>query len=514
MLIESCPFRQSSCRGFQHILKWFRVQCHSDGNERSHRLTTELNIPIQVDRHCGVALHEQLAAQFRRAILDGRLSAGTRLPSTRSLAAATGVSRNVALASYDELFAEGYVEGRHGSGTYVAHDLPATPSRSIPAPSGTPRWLWRLPDLPSAEPDRPGLIDFRLGKPSTSRLPSDAWRRVWQTVASEPVPAGYGDPAGEPLLREAIAAYVRRSRGVVCDASDVVVTSGAVQAVDLVARATLRPGDGVAFENPGYPVARAVLEASGARIVPVGVDDDGLRVDALSGVTPPPLLVYVTPSHQYPLGGRMSLARRMALLEWSREADGLIVEDDYDSEYRYDGPPLPALAGLDEAGRVAYVGTFSKLLAPSLRVGYLVGPAPLRERVVRMKRLADYHTAWPLQRALAAFIADGHLERHVRRMRRHYADKRAALDLALRPVADRAVLRGLEAGLHVFLELDPSLDAEVVRARALERGVAVSTLDGYSCDGPPPNGLLIGYGGLEIPDIISGAATLRECLAR
>lgn len=364
----------------------------------------------------------------------------------------------------------------------------------------------------SSEPERPGQIDFRLGQPATNRIPADVWRRVWQTVASEPIPPGYGDPAGEPLLRDAIAAYVRRSRGVVCDASDVVVTSGATQALDLVARATLRPGEGVGFENPGYPVARAVLEASGARIVPVSVDDDGLRVDVLSAISPAPLLAYVTPSHQYPLGGRMPLARRMALLEWALEADSLIIEDDYDSEYRYDGPPLQALAGLDEAGRVAYIGTFSKLLSPALRVGYLVGPAPLLERVIRMKRLTDYHTAWPLQRALAAFIAEGHLERHVRRMRRHYADKRAALASGLGPVADRAALRGLEAGLHVFLELDPMLDAEVVRQRVLERGVVVSTLAGYSCAGLPPNGLLLGYGGLEIPAIVSGASILCECL--
>lgn len=475
-------------------------------------MTADLDIPIHVDRDSGLALHEQLATQFRRAILDGRLAAGVRLPSTRALATATGVSRNVALASYDELFAEGYVEGRHGSGTYVAHDLPTPPSRSLPAPSGSPRWLRPLRDLPPSEPELAGAIDFRLGKPSTSRLATDSWRRVWQTVASEPVPAGYGDPAGEPRLRAAIADYVRRQRGVICDASDVVVTGGAVQAIDLVARATLEAGDGVAFENPGYPVARAVLSGNGGRIVPVGVDDDGLRVDLLMAVEPAPLLAYVTPSHQYPLGCRMSLSRRMALLEWAREADGLIVEDDYDSEYRYDGPPLPALAALDDGGRVAYIGTFSKLVAPSLRVGYLVGPAPLRERVVRMKRLADYHTAWPLQRALAGFIAEGHLERHVRRMRRHYADKRTTLAVAFAPVADRAVLRGLEAGLHVFLELDPAIDAEVVRRRALDRGVIVATLDGYACDGPPPNGLLLGYGALEIPEIVSGAAILRDSL--
>lgn len=475
-------------------------------------MTVDLAIPIEVDRDSGVALHAQLAEQFRRAILDGRLAAGDRLPATRQMAAEVGVSRNVVLACYDELFAQGYVEGRHGSGTYVAHDLPAASARTLPAPSGTPRWLRDLPELISTDADPTARIDFRLGRPSTSYLASDAWRRIWQTVASDPVPSGYGDPAGEPLLCEAIAAYVRRSRGVICQASDVVVTSGAVQAIDLVARATIRPGDAVAIEDPGYPVARAVLTARGAQIVPVGVDEDGLLVDELAEHSDAPLLAYVTPSHQYPLGVRMSLARRMALLEWARMADGLIVEDDYDSEYRYDRAPLPALAGLDDEGRVAYIGTFSKLLAPSLRVGYLIGPAPLRERVVQAKRLADYHTAWPVQRALAAFITDGHLERHIRRMRRHYADKRAALARALEPVADRAVMRGLEAGLHVYLELEPPLDAEVVRQRAFERGVAVTTLAGYVVDGQPANGLLLGYGGLSLEEIEEGAAVLCECL--
>lgn len=477
-------------------------------------MTVDLAIPIQIDRDSGAALHTQLAEQFRRAILDGRLAAGDRLPATRQMAAEVGVSRNVVLACYDELFAQGYVEGRHGSGTYVAHDLPTTSERTLPAPSGTPRWLRDIPDLAPIDTDPTARIDFRLGRPSTSLLASDAWRRIWQAVASEPVPSGYGDPAGDPRLCEAIAAYVRRSRGVICQASDVVVTSGAVQAIDLVARATLLPGDTVAIENPGYPVARAVLTSRGARIVPIGVDDDGLQVEHLAEHAEAPLLTYVTPSHQYPLGVRMSLARRMALLEWARMTDGLIVEDDYDSEYRYDRAPLPALAGLDNDGRVAYIGTFSKLLAPSLRVGYLIGPAPLRERVVRAKRLADYHTAWPVQRALAAFINDGHLERHIRRMRRHYADKRAALARALEPVADRAILRGLEAGLHVYLELEPPLDAEVVRQRAFDRDVAVTTLSGYVVDGSATNGLLLGYGGLSLEEIEEGAAALRECLTR
>jgi GntR family transcriptional regulator/MocR family aminotransferase len=242
--------------------------------------------------------------------------------------------------------------------------------------------------------------------------------------------------------------------------------------------------------------------------VPVSVDDDGLRVEELPVGDAAPMFVYVTPSHQYPLGARMPVGRRVALIEWARANDGLIVEDDYDSEFRFDAPPLPALAGIDEAGRVAYVGTFSKVLSPALRVGYLVAPSPLRERVERFKRLSDFHTPWPVQRALASFITEGHLERHIRRMRRHYGEKRAALRDALAPVSHLARLRGLEAGLHAFLELDPAIDPRGIEARARRDGVIVSTLDSYFVGPVTRNGLLLGYGGLELPEIVRGAESL------
>jgi GntR family transcriptional regulator/MocR family aminotransferase len=246
--------------------------------------------------------------------------------------------------------------------------------------------------------------------------------------------------------------------------------------------------------------------------VPVPVDDDGLRVEELPAGADAPMFVYVTPSHQYPLGARMPVGRRVALIEWAQANDGLIVEDDYDSEFRFDAPPLPALAGIDETGRVAYIGTFSKVLSPALRVGYLVAPQPLRERVERYKRLSDFHTPWPLQRALAAFIIQGHLERHIRRMRRHYGEKRAALRDTFAPVSHLAQLRGLEAGLHVFLELAPELDPQDVALRARREGVIVSTLDGYFIDQPTRHGLLLGYGGLDLTEIVRGADILVRIL--
>lgn len=467
-----------------------------------------LEFPVRVERNAPTSLQVQLTEQLRRAILDGRLSAGTRLPSTRTLAAEAGVSRNVVLAAYDELFAEGYVEGKHGSGTYVTGDLPSLPRPALPAPRGTPRWLRQRPLPPGAEIEYPGAIEFRLGRPFTTQLPADVWRKVWQDVAGQLPPSDYGPPAGDPELRAAIAGYLRRSRGVACGADDVIVTAGAIQALDLIARATLALDDPVGFEEPGYQLARQVLQARGAALVPVPVDQDGLRVDQLPAGDDAPLFVYVTPSHQYPLGARMPVGRRVALIEWARTNDGLIVEDDYDSEFRFDAPPLPALAGIDDSGRVAYIGTFSKVLSPALRVGYLVAPQPLRERVERYKRLSDFHTPWPLQRALAAFITQGHLDRHIRRMRRHYGEKRAALRDALSPVSHLAQLRGLEAGLHAFLELDPSIDPHHVEVRARQEGVIVSTLDSYYLGPPTKHGLLLGYGGLSLSDIRRGADVL------
>jgi GntR family transcriptional regulator/MocR family aminotransferase len=472
-----------------------------------------MDFPIRLDRELTTSLQRQLTEQLRRAILDGRLGAGMRLPSTRSLATTVGVSRNVALAAYDELFAEGYVEGRHGSGTYVSGDLPSLPRPSLPVPPGSPRWLRELPPPPEVEPSLPGAIEFRLGRPFTTQLPADVWRRVWNDVSGQLPPSDYGAPAGDPELRAAIAGYLRRSRGVACGTDDVIITGGALQAVDLVTRATVEPGDPVAFEEPGYSLARQVLQARGARLVPVPVDDDGLRVDRLPVGPDAPYYVYVTPSHQYPLGARMPVARRVALIEWARENDGLVVEDDYDSEFRFDAPPLPALAGLDESGRVAYVGTFSKVLSPALRVGYLVAPPPLLERVQRLKRLSDYHTPWPVQRALATFILEGHLERHIRRMRRHYGEKRAALAESLAPVADVARLQGLEAGLHAFLELDARIDPARVAKRAhTNHRVIVSTLDSYYIGRPTRSGLLLGYGGLSQTEIERGGAVLAQII--
>src|SRR5215469_17154536 len=398
------------------------------------KIAPDFGLPIALERAAPTPLHQQLCEQLRRAILDGRLASGTRLPSTRTFAQALGVSRTVTSSAYDELFAEGYVEGRHGSGTYVARDLPPLPRLSRLVPNTPPRWLGKAPPLARDESIPPQAIAFQLGVPSISSLPPRLWRESWRSVTNHLPPTSYGPANGDPALREALAAYLGRSRGLACTPEDLIITAGATHALDLIVRATLSAGDAVGFEEPGYPAARQIVKAREGRLLPVPVDDDGMQVERLPHGLAAPLLVYTTPSHQYPLGTRLAVSRRLALLTWAQANDSLIVEDDYDSEFRFDASPLPALASLDDAGRVVYIGTFSKVLTPALRIGYLVAPPLLRERIRQIKHLTDEQVSWPSQQMLADFISRGHLDRHIRRMRQQYAQKRLIITQMLAPI--------------------------------------------------------------------------------
>lgn len=476
-------------------------------------MRASLDLPITLDREHDLSLHVQLAQQLRKAITTGLLPAGIQLASTRALAVTLGVSRNVVVAAYDELFAEGYLEGRHGSGTYVSQDIPSPPRAARPSPPSYPRWVrpTTLPvlDLPSQEPN---MIEFRLGTPMITPLSLRVWHKIWHKAIAHLPPNTSGSPKGDPRLRAALAEYLGRARGIACQAEDLIVTSGATQALDLLVRAILGPNDLVGFEEPGYPPARHILKAPGAQLLLLPVDDDGVRVDLLPHGPSAPLLVHVTPSHQYPLTTRLSVARRLALLDWAQTNDSLIIEDDYDSEFRFDASPLPALASLDTSGHVAYIGTFSKVLTPVLRIGYLLVPPPLRESIERLKRFSDNHTSWPTQQALAILLSEGHLDRHIRRMRLHYAHKRQLLKEVLAPLAPLAHLRGLDAGLHAYLELRADLDAHRVAQDAKERGVLISTIDSCYAGTPDRNGLLLGYGGLSPQEVIQGAQILREVI--
>lgn len=472
-----------------------------------------MDVPVIIDRGLNRPLHAQLSAQIRQHILDGLLPGGTRLPSTRQLAESLGISRNVVLAAYDELYAEGCTETRHGSGTFVVEGLNAHQVRR-PAPDHvSPRWLPDDPMMPGPEiPPVEGSIDFRLGRPSIAPLPLRSWQRFWREMAMEEPPNDYGPTEGYLQLRAEVAAYLGRSRGIACTADDVVMTSGAMQPLDLLLRITLSPGSVVALEEPGYPVVRKLIQSHHATLLPVPVDSDGLCVDALPEGPDAPVIVYCTPSHQYPTGARMPVSRRLALIEWASRNDSLIVEDDYDSEFRFDASPLPAMAGLDDTGRVVYVGTFSKMLTPALRMGYVVATPLLRERLVALKAVLDRHVPWPTQRVMTSFLGSGRLESHIARMRRYYARKRKMLAAIIEPLGDLARLQGLEAGLHVYLELDRRLDANRIAEEAAARGVTVTTIDNYFVGHPDRSGLLLGYGGLTSEELETGTRILVEVI--
>lgn len=472
-----------------------------------------MDLFVDLRRGSGESLQRQLAEQVRRAVLDGRVPPGTRLPSTRQLARELHISRTIVEDAYGELFSDGYVERRRGSGTFVARDLPArAPAPALPPARPSHRWPMSPPPIDLEPEAEPGMIDFRLGRPSMASLPAGVWRAMWRAMSAELPPNDYGPVAGDPDLRAAIADYLRRARGLDCAPDDVVITAGAMQAFDLIVRTSLSRDDRVAMEDPGYPEARDVLRSRGIPIIPIPVDQDGLRVDMLPDGDGAPILVYVTPSHQYPLGGRLTIARRIALIEWARRNDSLVVEDDYDSEFRFDAPPLPALASMENAGHVLYVGTFSKVLTPALGVGYLVAKGGLRARVLHMKAITDHHTPWPVQRALYAFIRDGQMDRHIRRMRRHYANTRSALHAALAIGASVASLEGIDAGLHAYLAFHAPIDpAAVVRAAAAS-GVIVRDLSRYYLGHQERSGLLLGYGGLERASVIRGATILARAI--
>jgi GntR family transcriptional regulator / MocR family aminotransferase len=463
-----------------------------------------LELPLAADRDGPEPLTSQLAGQLRDAMADGRLATGERLPSTRTLARLLGVSRTVVTGAYTQLFAEGWVEGRHGSGTFVADGAPGRPAglgQPEPVPPARAGRGTRegLPEL-----DDTSMIDLRPGIAWTEGIDRAAWRRAWRSAGTG-VTGDLPDPRGRADLRTALTGYLRRSRGVRCSADQLVVTRGVAGSLGLLA-SLLRPGDQVGVEEPGYPAARAVFAAHGLRVVPCPVDSGGLRVDALpDGLR----LVYATPAHQYPLGGRLSVPRRRALTAWARDAGALIVEDDYDGEFRYDVAPLPAMFGMDP-GIVVYLGTTTKILTPAMRVGWLAASPRLAVRLAAAGSTLGDWASGPAQGALLSMITTGALERHIRRMRHDYARRRAAMTAALHG-GDAGRLLGDEAGMHMVLETRQPADE--VAVAAAERGVAVTTLERYFAGPVTRNGLVLGYGGARLADVTRGCEILAEILA-
>ena len=390
------------------------------------RGTVALELAVSAGRPDGGPLTAQIVDQLRAALADGRLATGERLPSTRALAGLLGVSRTVVTGAYAQLFAEGWLEGRHGSGTYVAEGAQGQPGgpgelEPGPPPQACDAGTWGA--LPA--PGTTTLIELRPGLAWVEGIDRAAWRRAWRSAGTQP-PSRGTDSWGSEELRSALTGYLRRSRGVQCSAEQILVTRGVAGSLGLIATALLSPGDLVGVEEPGYPAARTVFAAHGMRPVPCPVDDGGLVVEAL----PPGLkLVYTTPAHQYPLGARLSVPRRQALISWARATGALIVEDDYDGEFRYDVAPLPALFGLDPEV-VIYLGTTTKTLTPALRVGWLAARPGLAARLASAAASLGEWAAGPNQRAMLTLITTGDLERHIRRMRHEYARRRAAMAAA------------------------------------------------------------------------------------
>ena len=481
------------------------------GSSNSHSFAAPDGLLIRIDARAREGLQQQVYSAVRMAILNGALAPGTRLPSSRALAEDLHVSRTTTLLAYEQLLAEGYLAARRGSGTFVAQDLPDDLPRQT-----SPRRLARTrhPQLSlrgvalAATPGPSRRIDgppraFRLGIPALDMFPFRLWsqlvtRRLRSTTLAQ---LDYADPAGFADLRTAIANHVQTARGTQCAADQVFIVAGAQRALQMVCTVLLDPGDRVWLEEPGYSGARSAFTAAGARIVPVRVDRHGLDVAAAARQAPDARMAFVTPSNQFPLGVPMSLMRRLALLKWASHAGAWIIEDDYDSEFRYGAPPIPCLHGLDTDGRVIYVGTFSKSVFPGLRLGFMIVPPDLYDTFMVARRNAELHPPLLEQMALSDFIVGRHYTRHLRRMRLAYQERLAALqEAATHFCTDTLRLRPVQTGLHAVADLD-GVDELRVFEEARERGVEVAPLGMYFGGRRTASGLVLGFASTR-PDVL------------
>lgn len=492
---------------------------------RSRNLPPEAPLSmIHIDPDRREPLYRQIYDALRAEILSGRLRPGQRLASSRRFAERLAVSRTTTVLAFDMLLAEGYLEGRRGSGTFVSCELPehllqaqtrvrVRPTRSEPSPRVAERALRTATDRAVWHPGPP--VPFRLGLPAIAEFPHKSWGRLAARLSNTPelLEWDYGDPAGEPALRTAVAEHLLQYRGVECSMDQVLITSGSQQALDLCARVLVDPGETCWLEDPGYPGARAALVSAGVDVVPVPVDEEGLAVAAGRARAPKSRMVYVTPAHQYPLGVTMSLGRRLELLEWARESDAWIVEDDYDSEYRYVGKPLAPLKTLDSGQRVVYVGTFSKTVFPALRIGYLAVPESLVEPFLAQRFASSRQVPTFEQTVLASFMQEGHLSRHIRRMRMLYKERLDVLREEAAGIAgDLLEIPSAATGMHVVGFLPEGTDDVDVTQQAAQAGVVVAPLSSFRRESVGRPGLLLGYTGFDGRQIRDGLAKLSRVL--
>lgn len=484
-----------------------------------HSAAFELTLPVQPPE---TATYEWLYETVRTEILEGRLRPGTRLPSTRELASHYDLSRGTIVNAFELLKSEGYLQSSVGSGTFVSEVLPDDlltvkgQSRSPhPASAREPRFSEygkRVTYDPNFEPQP--MRAFRANLPAVDLFPM----KIWSALAAKHLRTGNAqlligcDPAGFRPLREAVADYVNSWRGVKCTPGQVLIVSGVQEAIDIAARVLLNPGDRACVEDPGYQAATTVFESCGAHVVPVPVDAEGLEVrdDLMHEAR----LVYVTPAHQAPLGVTMSLRRRLALLEWAQKNEAFILEDDYDSEYRYSSRPVPALQGIDRSASVIFTGSFNKVLFPSLRLGYIVAPPEVLAKMEAVKSITSRHAQLVDQVVLCDFITQGHFARHVRRMREVYAER---LDVLLEAVRSRLAgaleISDIEAGLQTAAWLRDDIDANAVEAAARARGIHVTALNAFARAPLPRDGLQLGFAAVGPAEIRRGVRELERVLA-
>ena len=476
---------------------------------------------IALDRQGRRSLHSQIYDAYRASILSGKLTTGQQVPSTRALSAELGISRIPVLEAYSQLLAEGYFETQRGAGTFVScslpDEIPAQFGDSRPADGGSRRvsrraasavWRTRGPWVQSSGA-------FSVGQLAFDHFPF----RVWSTLVARQArkvssnSMNYGDTLGDLQFRAAIAHYIRTARGVHCDPQQIMIVSGSQQALDICAHVLTDPGDAVWIEEPGYEHLRRILAMAGCQTVPVRVDAEGLVVAAGLKRSPHARAVYVTPSHQFPLGAVMTVSRRLQLLDWAHRSNGWIVEDDYDSEYRYESMPIPSLQGLDRGSRVIYIGTFSKTLFPSLRLGYMVIPLDLVDRFAAVRRARDICAPYFFQAALKDFIEQGHYARHIRKTRLLYKERRSTLVEALRRAFDsRLQILGVDAGMHLVATLPPGLDDIQLSLRAAEAKLWLWPLSTTYAGKSVRQGFILGFGSTSLAGITKGVSRLRDLL--
>jgi GntR family transcriptional regulator/MocR family aminotransferase len=489
------------------------------------RISTVVDPIISIDRRSSKPLHRQIYDGFRGAILRGELRGAQQVPSTRLLAQELGISRIPVISAYEELLSEGYFESRVGAGTFVSRSLPELLTVCEP----TTARLQASPANARPVSKRGGAVTpidrsawvvskgaFAIGQPAYDQFPVHVWSKLVARYGRSLRTSSlhYGVTQGRTDLRTSLATYLRSARGVHCEPEQIMIVNGSQQAVQIASLALLDPGDKVWMEEPGYWLAQRTFKLIGARIVPVPVDEEGLNVAHGKRLARTARLAFVTPSHQFPLGTTMTLPRRLQLLDWARTQGSWIIEDDYDSEYRYESRPIPSLQGLDTDARVIYVGTFSKVLFPALRTGYMVVPVDLLDRFVAVRQTIDVSQNDLNQAILTQFIDEGHFSRHLRRMRSLYGERRAILEENLgRYFEEELEILGAQCGMHLSVRLTKKARDLDIAKRAAARNLWVWPLSSTYVGPPALQGLMLGFGGVAIEDIPRGVRALREVVA-